>query len=214
LGRVGLEVTDDTLAVQRTRLVEEGDSVGEEIRGQQAGFSSRLDRIYADQAELTGSLYDLIDRYLFWRAERVTDTTVVIPPDPDLEDLQARKRELARSFTVPRVNSITAGIRNRGYWTERRFSWSGWHPGGSRSTGGGSGGPEGPGGIRGIGVEAALEGLVGGGYEFSFIDRPGTAGALARTPELEDVQFLSNGGVGSLTLYSFLEGPPARVVSP
>ena len=116
------------------------------IRNGHAALSTSLAGLYGIQAQATGALYDLYDRYL--RA-RSTDTTPaqstglhtvtgtgkqIVPLADQLLDvsfLKTRRDQLAQDLTVPRINSVqVVPMASDRYATQLQFTWSGWHPSG------------------------------------------------------------------------------------
>jgi hypothetical protein len=170
--RTGLTATEARADTEWTRLQQAAGPRLANVQSLHAGLSSGLDSLYAAQADAVGALYDLYDRYLFWRAgsdsAAATNVAAVAPtrapPTADeLRDvalLRQRRAQLAADLTVPRVNTVQVTSLVTGpYTAELQFSWSGWHPSGTT--------------------------------EFRFRDTTGAGQALGGT-------FLSNGASGSL----------------
>ncbi|MFW5947878.1 MAG: hypothetical protein ACOCUW_05240, partial [Gemmatimonadota bacterium] len=191
-------------------------------------LSASFDRLYRGQANLTAVAYDLYDRYLWWSADTVVDTRLVLPDDPFLHEIRDRKTELRTALQVPRLTQLDATVHNHDYYARQVFRWDGWHA----STGiAGTGLLDASGGT-GFTIETGGTGIGGGGltpgtggtagssdggsgtggiYEYSYYrtDETGT-GITGITGELRDAMsregrlpFLSNGPAGRLTAYEF-----------
>ncbi|MFO7894270.1 MAG: hypothetical protein R6U63_11085 [Longimicrobiales bacterium] len=120
VGRAGLAALDQVATQEVAAVSSEARTRIGEIHGSHATLSSSLDELYLVQAELTGTLYDLYDRYLTWRG----DTTGV-------GQYVARRDELARALTVPEVTNITVTASTTPYTAEIRAVWAGSHPEGT-----------------------------------------------------------------------------------
>jgi len=182
LARVGMEAMSAAVDQEFPQLGTAADTRLAAIRTAHTELSRSLAGMYEAQAAAAGALYDLYDRYLFWRtgesgaptatttlSPRISRSATTAPPTaPDLLDvamLRTRKAALAQDLTVPRLNgvSVTATSTSR-YAAHLQFAWSAWHPTGT--------------------------------YEFQFRDVSGGDQPLG-------AGFLSNGPSGALNSYRF-----------
>ena len=148
------------------------------IRDAHGQLSQSLGALYAAQATATGALYDLYDRYLFWRTGATgtpkvsTSVAAAAPTAQDLADttvLRRRKAALFADLSVPRVTGIqVAAVSADPYTAQLQFTWSAWHPSGV--------------------------------YEYQYRDVSGANQALAGA-------LLSNGSTGSLAAARFTADP-------
>lgn len=129
----------------------------ERIRGAHREISRSLDRLFLAQADLTGALYDLYDRYRDWLvnaegSEDFSDPLVAAAGSDNgwqngdgadsgsgsgpaaggarlsLEAVEARMAELRQELEVPVAEPATVHTRNEGYAAWVSFRWSGSHP--------------------------------------------------------------------------------------
>lgn len=121
------------------------------IRSLHLTVSQQLAQLNQAQADLTGRLYDLYNRYLFWKKQpsRVTVATAAKVAKPgvslapvqtivtkstgtNLDDpvsIQARLTELGNEMAVPRLTGIqVSGGTTTAYMADVRFTWTATHP--------------------------------------------------------------------------------------
>jgi hypothetical protein len=194
LGDAGMSAWLGQVAPSFAALKTQADQRLGTIRSAHASLSQSLAGLYQLQANATGTLYDLYDRYLasggptavaggtrtltlpgtllgttkVAAAQAPTVTTLL---DPTF--LSTRRDQLAQDLTVPRINSVqvTATGASR-YAAQVQVAWSAWHPGGA--------------------------------YEFEFRDAE-AGGASA--------PLYSNGATGLITSYRFTPDPTAASTS-
>lgn len=93
------------------------------LRRAYSGLSVSLNRLYEDQAELTGVLHDAYDRYLFTKTDKGA-----VPAE--LQAYVKRRAELRTDLTVPRVSDVRVTQSQSGYMTTSAVSWTAFHPSG------------------------------------------------------------------------------------
>jgi len=192
LGDVGMAAWVSQVAPTFATLKTQADQRLTTIRTAHAALSQSLAELYQVQANATGALYDLYDRYLaaggpsaasasgsttvptlISSPAGLTKLTVSSTPtvnsllDPTF--LTSRRTQLAQDLTVPRINSVqvTATSSTR-YAAQLQITWSAWHPSGT--------------------------------YEYEFLDADASAAAAP---------LYSNGSTGVLSSYRFTPDPKA-----
>jgi hypothetical protein len=168
------------------------------IRTAHASISSALDGLYQVQADATGALYDLYDRYIFWRTaaaptstqtaptpsimlagvsltpKTITAISTSAPSAPTAQDLtslslaRSHFARLAQDLTVPKLNAVTVTASNATRYSTQLLF--NWSAWHPSGT-----------------------------YEFRFRDATGVVGVSAPATG----EYVSNGGSGSRTSYRF-----------
>lgn len=88
-------------------------------------YSNVVDELYNHKVELTEKLYNIYDRYIYWKKDQPDS----IKRKPiAYTDLLNRKNQLSRELTVPRVSSISVNTQDMNFWNNASFRWSATHP--------------------------------------------------------------------------------------
>ncbi len=95
------------------------------VTNAQAVFTNSIDAIYDTKSRLTENLYDILDRYAYWKQGQ-PDSIKNRPMS--LTDINNRKAQLAQDLQVPRLYNLSSINTNRGFYNTGIFNWNASHP--------------------------------------------------------------------------------------
>ncbi|NUM69515.1 MAG: fibronectin type III domain-containing protein [Ignavibacteriaceae bacterium] len=90
-------------------------------------YSDQLNAIFERRQEMTVNLYDVVDRYIYWKADQAPE---VQNTAPSLTQLIQKRNLAARSLTLPSVSDITMTYANNRFYNKQNYRFTASHPDG------------------------------------------------------------------------------------
>ena len=144
VARAGMEAADSMATLEFQEVKSGAAQALGTIRAAHRSLTGDLDDMFQKQVELTGSAYDLYDRFQLWFDTAGTGTAMATAFDPTIFDqdvetldestilsqLAAGKAELAVALQTPSMTKTEVTVVREGYLSREQFFWYGTHPSG------------------------------------------------------------------------------------